>query len=171
MIAALTAFSGFAVASDDNNNLFEQHKNNIYVGAGMGSYSLGSFDDSFSYQLVAGYNLDYKLKDYNEISFAVEAGYAQADWEKTVSGYVYTTRYSYKVSTEMSSFWGALVANYPINDKFTTGVSLGYDLGDDDGLMYGINGTYKVHPLFDVRADYLIRQNVNALTANVIYKF
>ncbi len=161
IIAALTAFSGFAVASDDN--LFEQHKENIYVGAGLGSYSLDYWDNGVGYQVFAGYNLDFELSTGTEfldkLAFAVEAGY-------TSSSYKY-----YSAELDVAGLWGAAVASYPINENFKVGATLGLDLGDDSGLLFGFNSTYKINEQFDIRTDYVIRDLTDGLTINVIYKF
>ncbi len=165
ILAALTAFSGYAVATD--NIKFEQH--NLYVGGGLGTFSLSGWDSTIGYQVFAGYDLDFitlntSAEWLNKLSFAAEVGYTTATYERT-------DFFGDKFTWDVGGLWSGAVAHYPINDQFKVGTTLGLDIGDNSGLLVGVNSTYEINDQFDVRAEYTIRPSASALLANVIYKF
>ena len=50
-------------------------------------------------------------------------------------------------------------------------VRLGYDFGDDDGFLLGTGMQYKFTTKVAMRMEYIARQNVSGLQANVLFHF
>ena len=48
---------------------------------------------------------------------------------------------------------------------------VGFDFGDDDGVLLGTGLQYKFTTKVAMRMEYVARQNVNSLQANVLFKF
>lgn len=140
--------------------------NKLYVGAGLSSNSIDNFEDASGYQLLAGYDLDFK---WEQLSTAIELGYMDSgdfDYSLNVPGN--PTNISGSI-VGASGVWSTAVAKYQINKDFGFIARLGYDFGDDDGAIYGAGIDYKFSPSFDVRGEYVLRNEVDSLQVNLVY--
>jgi len=133
----------------------------IYVGGGLGFNSLPGFGSARGFQLFGGYDFNFKLNE--DISTALELGYmGSGDFDQ----------YKGPNSNEdATGFWAAVLESVPLSSKTDMLVRLGYDFGDDDGFLLGTGMQYKFNTKLAFRMEYIARQNVNSLQANVLVKF
>ena len=133
----------------------------IYVGGGLGFNSLPGYGSARGFQFIGGYDFDFKLNE--DISSALEIGYmASGDFDQ------YNGLNS---NNDASGLWAAMVESVPVSSKTDMLVRLGYDFGDDDGFLLGTGMQYKFDTKLAFRMEYVARQNVNSLQANVVVKF
>lgn len=140
---------------------------NIYFGGGLSRNDLDGWGDTATgFQFFGGYPLD--MVNLGTLKSAVEVGYMDSgEWKDTVcvSFFGCTT-----AKTSAQGLW----ANYVISYDFTPVVSGvargGMDFGDDDGLMIGFGAGFKVAPQIDIRAEYVVRDHIDSLQANVVYR-
>ena len=124
--------------------------NNFYLGGGLGFNSGAN-----GFQFFGGYDFDFILNE--DISTAVELGYMDSG--------DFGNNYNAKGA------WVAVVESVPLSSKTDMLVRLGYDFGDDDGFLLGTGMQYKFNTKLAFRMEYIARQNINSLQANVLFKF
>jgi len=134
---------------------------NIYVGGGFGFNSLPGFGSARGFQFFGGYDFDFKINE--DISSAVEIGYMDSGNFDTFKGF--------SRSEDAKGLWMAVVESVPLSSKTDMLVRLGYDFGDDDGLLLGTGMQYKFNTKLAFRMEYIARQNINSLQANLLVKF
>lgn len=146
---------------------FAQQGEGIYVGAGVSSNSLNGFDDATGFQFFAGYDLTQAGVSTPPFKLAVEAGYMKSGtFESEVTMFGVTTR----VETEADGLWATGVARYPVNPRTELLARLGLDLGDDDGLMFGVGVGYDLTNRTQLRGEFVARDNVDSLQINLAYE-
>lgn len=139
---------------------------NLYLGGGININSVSDFDDAAGFQFFAGYDLD--MVDLGEVGMAVEVGYFDSgSFDRTVI----VNGQSSNVSNNLSGLWANAVFNYPFNPRASLVGRLGLDFGDDDGVMFGVGVGYSMMKGFDLRGEYVVRENIDSLQANVVYRF
>lgn len=133
----------------------------IYVGGGLGFNSLPAVGSATGFQFIGGFEFQTKLN--GDITSAVELGYMDTgDFDR------------YNSSTNVSSaegVWLAYVGSVPLSNKTDMLARVGFDFGDDDGVLLGTGLQYKFTTKVAMRMEYVARQNVNSLQANVLFKF
>lgn len=139
--------------------------NKLYLGGGLASNSLQNFDDAIGYQIFSGYELDIE-----QIPFlnAVELGYTESgefEFDLNLPG----SPTSISGSVESAGIWAAAVLDYNIDDSFGILGRLGYDFGDDDGLLFGLGLEYKMSPSISLRGEYVQRDEIESLQINLVY--
>jgi hypothetical protein len=132
----------------------------FYVGGGLGFNSL-SGASATGFQIIGGYEFKTKLND--DITSALEIGYMDTGNFEHINNAT--------TSDDVSGLWVAMLESVPLSRKTDMLVRLGYDFGDDDGLLLGTGLQYKFNTKIAMRMEYVARQNVNALQANVLFKF
>ena len=142
---------------------FDQSK--LHVGAGLGNNSLSGFDNAIGWQFFAGYPLEM-VKLGEGITSSVEVGYMSTTFKQDFTFLGSTTT----IESDVKGLWATYVANYPVNDQVDALGRIGLDFGDDSGLMFGIGGEYKLDDQKAVRLEYVIRDNVNSLQGNFVYR-
>ncbi|HEX5513307.1 MAG TPA: outer membrane beta-barrel protein [Gammaproteobacteria bacterium] len=152
---ALGIASGSALAQGFN-------QDNLYAGAGISLNSLSGFDDAVGFQIFGGYKLD--TLNLDPVKLAVEVGYMD-------SGDFEANYWFGKVEANVSGVWASAVASYPLTPELNLLGRLGLDFGDDDGLLLGAGVGYTVSKEIELRAEYVIRDNVDSLQANFVYHF
>lgn len=151
--AALLAATGMAQAQD------------IYVGGGLSSNDLdGWSDNATGYQFFGGYGLD--MIKLGAVKSAVEVGYMDSgDFKDTVCFFGVCA----SATTSAKGVW----ANYVASMNFTPALSgigrVGLDFGDDDGFMFGAGLGFNATKQLEIRGEYVVRQHINSLQANVVY--
>lgn len=134
---------------------------NFYVGGGLGFNSLPGYGSARGLQLFGGYGFDFKLNE--DISTAVEAGYMNTgDFDSYKGG---------NSNENAKGLWVAVLESVPLSSKTDMLVRLGFDFGDDDGFLLGTGLQYKFNTKLGFRMEYIARQNINSLQANVLFKF
>jgi len=133
----------------------------IYVGGGLAFNSLPAAGSARGFQFIAGYEFATKLND--DITSAVELGYMDTgDFDQLNT--------NANVSAAKGA-WLSYVGSVPLSNKTDMLARLGFDFGDDDGFLFGTGLQYKFNTKVALRTEYVARQNVNSLQANVLFKF
>lgn len=154
-----TAFAvGLALASS---SVLAQgfDQDNLYVGGGIGINSITGLDDATGFQVFVGYELD--MNDLDPVKLAVEVGYMNSGdfkWGGFNAG-------------SASGLWATAVGSYALSPELSFVGRLGLDFGDDDGLMLGAGVGYAINQQIAVRGEYVIRDNIDSLQANIVYRF
>ncbi len=133
----------------------------FYVGGGLGFNSLPGAGSATGFQIMGGYEFKTKLNE--DITSALEIGYMDTG--------KFDHLYDTGKSKDVNGVWIAMLESVPLSRKTDMLVRLGYDFGDDDGLLLGTGLQYKFTTKIAMRMEYIARQNVNALQANVLFKF
>jgi len=153
--AMLSAVSVNAMASD------------LYGGAGLSSNSISGFGSELGYQFFLGYDL--KGVKLGKGSMAVEAGYMNSgEFGETVC-YPFIGYATY--GAEVKGLWATGVVFLPIANQLDFIGRAGLDFGDDDGFMFGVGVGYALDKKMQLRGEYVIRDNVDSLQANIAVRF
>lgn len=161
------------LTDDENLPLYKQIK--PYIGLGFGSHEAGSFDDATGYQILLGLNAPFLNLELGQqsIRFAAEVGYQDTgDFETEINGRKYDVGGA-------SGLWLSSVALYDIPGAagLSAMARFGLDVGDDDGLLYGLGIEYSLGKAlpkatgFAVRAEFVKRDNIDSLQLNAAYTF
>lgn len=133
----------------------------VYVGGGLGFNSLPGYGSAQGFQFIGGYEFAAKLNE--DITSALEIGYMDSgnfDQYKGSSS-----------NEKVKGLWASMVESIPLSSKTDMLARLGYDFGDDDGFLLGTGLQYRFNTKLALRMEYVARQNVNSLQANVLVKF
>jgi hypothetical protein len=154
---ALLASAGIAQAQGQGFN-----EANLYFGGGLSSNDLDGFGgNATGFQIFAGYDLD--MVDLGAVKSAVEVGYMDSgEWEECTPFFC--------VKADATGLWANYVASYDFSPNLSGIGRLGLDFGDDDGLMFGVGVGFKVAPQIDIRGEYVIRDHIDSLQANLVYR-
>lgn len=151
-------------ASQRSSSGFQQEY--LYIGGGLGINSLSGFDDAMGWQIFGGYELPYMIGDAKT---AIEVGYMNSgEFEMAIQIPPFPP---IKVTTEAKGLWATGVVSYPVNKQFDLIGRVGLDLGDDNGLMLGGGAGFNINNEMQIRAEYVIRENIDSLQANFVYRF
>jgi hypothetical protein len=135
--------------------------NRFYVGGGFAFNSLPAAGSAVGFQLFGGYDLNFKIND--DISTALEIGYMDSG--------NFDHYYNSASSDDAKGVWLSAVESVPLSNKVDMLVRLGYDFGDDDGLMLGSGLEYKFDTKVAFRMEYVARDHINGLQANLLVHF
>lgn len=133
----------------------------IYLGGGFGFNSLPGVGSARGFQFLAGYDFKFKLND--DISTSVEIGYMDSGDFDRYNGV--------NSSNDATGAWMSVVESVPLSSKVDMLARLGYDFGDDDGLILGGGMQYKFDTKVALRMEYVAREHVNSLQANLLVHF
>ncbi|RFA31099.1 hypothetical protein CAI21_00030 [Alkalilimnicola ehrlichii] len=133
---------------------------NAYIGGGISHNSASNLDDGTGFQFLGGYKLD--MVDLHPVELAVEVGYMDTG-NMSPSGV--------PGSTSFKGLWTTAVFTYGLTPELDLIGRAGLDLGDDDGLMVGAGLGYAINRELELRGEYVIRDNINSLQANLIFHF
>jgi hypothetical protein len=150
IIVSLLTFNLFA--SDDENIVIKKER--IYLGAGVGVNSLSGSSNSLGLQLFGGYIIPANLGD-NRLS--VEVGYMDTGNFGNGGG-------------SAKGLWTAAVFDMPLKNDLSLLGRAGLDLGDDDGVMLGVGFGLKLNQKVRLRAEYVIRDNIDSLQLNAVLR-
>jgi hypothetical protein len=127
----------------------------LFFGGGLAQNSVSNFDNATGFQIFGGYNFPELARKF---SVDAEAGYM--DTGKFKRG---------AAERKDKGLWGAGVARYMVAPQWELLGRLGYDFGDDDGVMVGIGGGYIVNKNLKLRLEYVIRDTVDSLQFNAVF--
>ena len=133
----------------------------FYLGGGLNFNSLPGVGSARGVQFFGGYTFKAKLNE--DISSALEIGYMD-------SGKFDRINTSPKFDAA-KGLWISMLESVPLSRKTNMLVRLGYDFGDDDGLLIGTGLQYKFDTKVALRMEYVAREHVNGLQVNVLVKF
>jgi hypothetical protein len=149
LIAMLvTSFSHAAVDSEK-----------IYFGGGLSLNSLSGLDlsDGTGFQFFGGYELPVYMGDGK---LSAEVGYMDSG-DMAVGPFF---------ETDANGVWVNAVFTLPLQNKMNLIGRAGLDLGDDDGLMLGGGVGFQLDSKMQLRTEYVIRDNVDSLQFNLVFK-
>lgn len=133
----------------------------FYLGGGFNFNSLPGVGSARGFQFFGGYDFKFKIND--DISTALEIGYLDSGNFDRLNN---TGR-----AGDVTGGWAALVESVPLSSKTNMLVRLGYDFGDDDGLLMGAGLQYKFDTKVAFRMEYVTREHLNGLQANLLVHF
>lgn len=130
----------------------------IYFGAGVGfneinNNNLSNDNDAVGFQLFAGLPLAVNM---GTAALAVELGYMDSG--------------DFDGGGSLEGIWSTAVASLPLSNNLKLLGRLGYDFGDDDGVMLGAGVGIPAGNNMDVRIEYVIRDNIDSLQANLVIR-
>jgi len=129
----------------------------LFFGGGFAQNSVSNFDNATGFQIFGGYNFPELARKF---SVDAEAGYMDTgNFKRTAP----------TVETKFKGVWGSGVARYMVAPQVELLGRLGYDFGDDDGVMYGIGAGYIVSKNLKLRLEYVVRDSVDSLQFNVVF--
>ena len=138
--------------------------NQIFIGGGLGlNEAFG--DDATGFQIFAGMPLPVKM---GKAKLSAEVGYMDSgDFEqKFTLPFFGTVVNKYAVK----GVWANAVIEMPIAKQLNLIGRAGLDFGDDDGLMIGGGVGIPVSNKMDIRFEYVIRDHVDSLQANLVVR-
>jgi hypothetical protein len=138
----------------------------IYLGAGVGFNSIDNnyYDnnnnfnnnndsDAVGFQIFAGLPL---AVDMGSTALAVEVGYMDTG--------------NFDNGRSVNGLWSTAVASLPLNNNLNLLGRLGYDFGDDDGIMAGVGIGIPLASKVGMRFEYVIRDHIDSIQANLVFR-
>ncbi len=129
---------------------FDQRR--LFFGGGLSQNKISGFDNATGFQIFGGYNFRELAPKF---SIDAEAGYMDTG--------------KFKPGDGKKGLWGAGVARYMVDRQIELLGRLGYDFGDDDGLLFGVGAGYIVNKNLKLRLEFVARDNVDSLQFNVLF--
>jgi len=161
MVSMLFAGPVFAAQSG-----FDSSK--LYFGAGLSQNDVSGSSNGTGYQFFGGYGLGPVAKNIN---LDLELGYMDTgNMDVDVSVSAFGTTISASGSARAKGLWSTVVGRFALNPQFDLLGRVGFDFGDDDGLMFGVGGGYNYDKRTQLRLEYVERDNVNSLQFNLVYR-
>ena len=148
-----TLLSGFYLSTaiaDESEPLLEKSKFSIGAGVSYNSIS-GPVSDEIGFQLTGAYDLS-QVNLVESVKSSVEFGIMD-----------------YGYSGDSTGIWATYVVDGPISGRFGWLGRLGYDFGDDNGLMLGAGLSWAANSKTNLRFEYVIRDEVDSLQFNYLY--
>ena len=134
----------------------------IFFGAGISNNDVGFADDATGFQIFAGMPIPVNM---GKAKLSGEVGYMDSgDFEQTLpfGGGI--------VSDDAKGIWANAVVEVPVGKSINLLGRAGLDFGDDDGLMIGGGIGIPVSNKIDIRVEYVIRDNIDSLQANIVIR-
>ena len=153
LAAVVLLFSGYVspLLADQHQPMLD--KNKLSLGAGISNNSIsGPLSDETGYQIFGAYDLD-QVHLMEGVNSSVEFGFMD-----------------YGFSGDSTGIWGTYVIDGAISGQFGWLARLGLDIGDDSGLMIGGGVGFAVSDKLDLRGEYVVRDNVDSLQFNFLYR-
>ncbi len=145
-------FSGYVapVLADQHQPMLD--KNKFSIGAGISSNSIsGPASDETGFQFFGAYDLD-QINLMEGVTSSVEFGFMD-----------------YGFSGDSTGIWGAYVIDGKFSGQFGWLARLGYDFGDDNGLLIGAGVGFALSDKLNIRGEYVVRDEVDSLQINFLY--
>lgn len=169
MMAGLFIFTSSIAVAADNFKPKAFDFGRMYFGAGVSSNEITDtgltrtvrYDRANGYQILVGYDLGMRAKDFRVL---VEVGYQDSGEFK---GKVKAT--SANADERLRGPWASAIVSYEFVPRFDGFLRLGYDGGDDKGLMMGAGVGYKIIKNFTLRLEGVSRNDTNSLQVNAIF--
>jgi opacity protein-like surface antigen len=134
--------------------------NKLYLGGGLGYNDIG-YDEALGFQLFAGLPIPVKM---GKARLLGEVGYMDSGKFEQNAGAAGTA------SAKARGIWANAVVDIPVGNKLSILARAGLDFGDDDGLMIGGGLGIPAGNKIDLRFEYVVRENIDSLQANLVIK-
>ena len=132
----------------------------FYIGGGLGYNDIG-YDEAVGFQLFAGLPIPVKM---GKARLLGEVGYMDSGKFEQNLGIFGTS------SAKAKGVWANAVIEVPVGKKIDLIGRAGLDFGDDDGLMIGGGIGIPAGNKMDVRFEYVVRDNIDSLQANLVIR-
>ena len=74
-------------------------------------------------------------------------------------------------SEDDTGLWVSYAVDGAIDEQFGWVAQVGWDFGDDNGLLFGGGVKFRLDQATDIRVEYVVRDEVDSLQANLLYHF
>lgn len=138
----------------------ELEKDRFYVGGGISDNEIDNDSDT-GYQFLVGYELPV---DTGEVDTALEVGY----WD---AGDVEVNTPAGRRGRDVDGIWASGVFSFEIAPRVKLLGRAGMDFGDDDGPMAGAGVGFDLGRRFELRGEYVAREDTDSVQANLLYRF
>ena len=138
----------------------------IFFGGGLSLNDYGFGDDATGFQIFAGLPIPVKMGDAR---LSAEVGFMDAgdvDQNVTVPGFGVVST----ASASANGLWANAVIEVPVGQTINLVGRAGLDFGDDDGIMIGGGVGIPVNKNIDIRFEYVIRDHIDSLQANIVIR-
>jgi len=165
-VIRLLAFACFALGVSGVEAAQGLDSKKLFFGAGLSSNSMSGTDSALGYQFFGGYSFGEVQRRLN---MDVEVGYMDTGNMKSTVCLPLVGCVS--AEAKAKGLWSTAVARYEISPKMELLGRLGYDFGDDDGLMFGVGLGFPMDKQLSLRGEIVERDHVESLQFNVVYRF
>lgn len=122
------------------------------IGAGISDNEINNPDeDDTGFQFFAAYDLT-QINLMEGVNSSVEFGFMDFGFPRDDTG-----------------IWGSYVVDGSISGQFGWLAQVGLDIGDDSGLLVGAGLKYAINEKTDLRAEYVVRDEVDSLQFNFLF--
>lgn len=160
----LICISPLALSQEDSRSITLK-ASSFYLGAGIG-FNTATGGNGTGGQIIGGYLFDFKLN--RNISTAIELGYMNSGNFDTK---FFSNDATLRTNDKAKGVWLNVVETVPIGNRVEALVRLGFDFGDDDGLMAGTGLGYYFNTNWSLRSEYVVRDTINSFQFNLLYNF
>ncbi|QKT04298.1 porin family protein [Ectothiorhodospiraceae bacterium 2226] len=133
----------------------------LYVGAGATFNDMAETGTGNGFQVFAGYDLGWVA---NHVRFDAEVGFMSTGNMRVKPAH------RPPASIRDQGLWANGVARIPVAERLDVVGRFGLDMGLDTGLMAGIGVGYRVDRGLVVRAEYVVRDDVDSYQINLVYR-
>jgi len=133
----------------------------LYYGAGLSMNTLANTRWGAGAQVLTGYDTGLAV---GRMALDAELGYLNT------GNMEFDTQVGSRIATRASGVWLSGVARVPVSYGWEALGRLGGDFGDDAGLLLGVGAAVELTRDVKLRIEYVVRENIDALQLNVIYR-
>lgn len=134
--------------------------NRLFFGAGISQNDASGTDEGTGFQIFGGYEFGEVAQN---IRLDAEVGYMD-------SGDLCVDTFLGEFCDDATGLWATGVGRLALNPQFDLIGRLGFDFGDDDGLMFGIGGGFNVNKQTQLRLELVERDEISSLQFNFVYR-
>jgi hypothetical protein len=152
--AAAIGLIGMALSSVALAQGFDTNK--LFFGAGVSSNDVSGSDSATGFQIFGGYGFGEVTRN---VFIDAEVGYMDTGNMSRPGGNV-----------KAKGLWASGVGRLMVAPSVELIGRLGFDFGDDDGLLAGIGAGLLLTKNFKLRLEYVQRDNVNSVQFNIVFQ-
>jgi opacity protein-like surface antigen len=130
--------------------------NKLFFGAGVSSNDVSGSDSATGFQIFGGYGFGEVTRS---VFIDAEVGYMDTGNMSRPGGNV-----------KAKGLWASGVGRLMVAPSVELIGRLGFDFGDDDGLLAGIGAGLLLTKNFKLRLEYVQRDNVNSVQFNIVFQ-
>jgi opacity protein-like surface antigen len=131
--------------------------NNLFFGAGLSSNDANGSDDGTGFQLFGGYTFGVVAPN---VRIDAEVGYMDSgDLSDALPG-----------DQDATGLWAAAVGRLTLNPQVELLGRVGFDFGDDDGLLVGVGAGLHLNKQSTLRFEIVERDSISSLQLNFVYR-
>ena len=136
--------------AQENKPLLDRSQFSIGVGISDNEVSSPDEDDT-GFQFFGAYDL-VQVNLMEGVNSSVEFGFADFGFDEDDSG-----------------IWASYVIDGTISGRLGWLAQVGFDIGDDSGLLFGAGLKFMLNDKSDLRFEYVMRDEVDSLQINFLY--